>query len=78
MTARQLIRKLQALDKKYPRRQVVVDVESRNKDLDAEWTHRVVMDADLLTINRLEGDGDVAMKANGEEREFSTITLSIQ
>lgn len=73
MTARQLIRKLEALDKKYPRRQVVVDVGH----FDPERSHQIIDRVDEETVNRLDDDGGVAENAKGEELLFHTIALKI-
>lgn len=78
MTARQLIKALEAMDKKFPRRHVFVDMNSRRKDMDSDWSHRTVEDVDFEIVSKLDGDGFTETNADGTERQMGVIALKIQ
>jgi len=71
MTIKKLIKKLQLLDKKYPRTEVTVDITSRTKGMDNEWTHRSIEGIKTESIQITDGDGW------STEREKLVVALEI-
>jgi len=73
MTIKQLIKELQKLDKKHPRTEVVVDVQSMNTNMTIyEWSHRSIEDMRAEMIFRSDGDGYLK-----ENSEHTVLALKI-
>ena len=72
MTATQLIKRLQALNKKYPRCQVLVDLESRNKNMDGDWAQRCVESAMDEFVEMTDDDGHLL----GQERRVISLKVN--
>ncbi len=77
MTVKELIKQLERLEKKHPRRQVYVDLETRNKNMDGDWSHRMVVSAALENIYKGDDDGGLAINSKGEDIPMDVVTLDI-